>query len=175
MLAAQYDLILFMDADLSTPIEEALPLSIAIHDGVDVAIASRKPQAGKKVERISSRKLMATVFRLLIRILVLRGFYDTQCGFKMFRRSCAHQLFSLQCIERWGFDVELLYIARKKGFRIKEIPVSWRESNESKLKWITPVAMASDLLRVRWHDLLGRYGGPRKVNSIQRCTSKNDG
>lgn len=157
MLEAGLDPVLFTDADLSTPIDEAVGLMQAIADGADLAIAVRTRRGGKVVKRTPHRRLMGAVFRLAVRTIVLRGFSDTQCGFKMFRRDAARRVFSRQRIERWGFDVEILYIARKLGLRIAEVPVSWQESSESRLKLTTPLTMLGDIIRVRWNDLRGMY------------------
>ncbi len=100
---------------------------------------------------------MAFSFRLLVRLLVIRGIVDTQCGFKMFRREAARTIFSRQRLDAWGFDVEVLYIARRQRYRIEEVPVSWTESSESRLKWYTPLAMVVDLLHIRLNATLGRY------------------
>lgn len=160
MLAARYDPVLFTDADLSTPIEEALALHAALEKGNDIAIASRRPDPRKEVRRSASRRLMAHGFRLAVKLIALRGFYDTQCGFKMFRANAVQAVFPLQRLERWGFDVELLYLARKRGLKIAEVPVSWNESSASALRAVTPLEMLVDLLRVRWNDVLGRYRSP---------------
>ena len=156
MLAAIHDPVLFTDADLSTPIAEALALCEALHSA-DIAIASRKAVPQKTVSRKPHRKLMALVFRSLVKIIALRGVHDTQCGFKMFRRAAVQEVFPLQTVERWGFDVELLYIARKTQLRIVEVPVQWNEADSSRLGAAAPMTMVVDLLRVRWNDLCGRY------------------
>ena len=88
---------------------------------------------------------------------MVRGFYDTQCGFKMFRKSAAESIFRKQSLTGWGFDVELLFIARRRKFRVDEVPVSWHESTESRLKWYTPLQMAWDLVKIRWNGIMGRY------------------
>ena len=157
MLAASCDPVLFTDADLSAPISEARRLLSAVEKGADVAIASRGFDVTTTVERTPLRRLMAFSFRLLVRLLVISGINDTQCGFKMFRREAARTIFARQRLEGWGFDVELLFIARRHGLRIDEVPVSWTESNESRLKWYTPLAMAVDLLHIRVNAWLGRY------------------
>lgn len=157
MLEAALDPVLFTDADLSTPIDEARNLLAAIEGGADVAIASRIRGSGKHVKRTPHRRLMALVFRLAVKAIALRGHADTQCGFKMFRREAAQRIFSLQRIERWGFDVEVLYLARKLRLRVAEVPVAWHESTESRLKLTTPLEMLGDLIRVRWNDLRGLY------------------
>ena len=158
MLAASLDPVLFTDADLSTPIAEALQLHRGIQEAADVAIAVRAPASGKEVRRTPLRKLMAAVFRTLVKVIVLRGFHDTQCGFKMFRASAARAIFSRQRLDRWGFDVEVLFLARKLGLTIKEVPVAWNESAQTSLKLITPFTMTLDLLKIRWNQVTGRYG-----------------
>jgi glycosyltransferase involved in cell wall biosynthesis len=157
MLEAALDCALFTDADLSTPIEEAGRLLQAIREGADVAIASRRPAKDRRVRRTPHRRLLALGFRLLVKLVALRGFHDTQCGFKMFRHEAARAVFSRQLIERWGFDVEALFVARKLGLRIVEVPVSWTESRETRLKLTTPLTMLGDLLRIRRNALRGRY------------------
>lgn len=157
VLAARCDPILFTDADLSAPIEDARRLLGAIQKGADVAIGSRHFDVTTTVQRTRWRRLMASAFRLLVRILVIRGIYDTQCGFKMFRREAARSIFPKQRLAGWGFDVELLYIARRQRYRIEEVSVSWAESRESRLRWHTPLAMLLDLIHIRLNGLLGRY------------------
>lgn len=158
MMAARCDHVLFTDADLSAPIAEARRLLSAIEKGADVAIASRRFDVTTTVDRTLGRRLMAFSFRLLVRLIVLGGIDDTQCGFKMFRREAARAIFPKQRLDGWGFDVELLYIARRHGYRIMEVPVSWTESTESRLKWYTPLSMLADLIRIRLSGMLGRYG-----------------
>ncbi len=158
IMAARCETVMFTDADLSAPIGEAQRLMGAIAAGADVAIASRLFDVTTTVERIPLRRLMASTFRLLVKTLVIRNIHDTQCGFKMFRRAVARDIFSQQRLKGWGFDVELLYIARLKKYRIEEVPVSWAESSESRLRWFTPLTMLADLLRIRLNGILGRYG-----------------
>lgn len=158
MLEAGHDMVLFSDADLSTPIEELEKLVESARSGFDVVIASRWLERGQDVRRGALRHLQGRVFAWVVRRTTLGGFRDTQCGFKLFRRDAAHQIFSLQRIDRWGFDVEMLYIARKLGYRIAEVPVRWYQSGESKVRLSAPFSMLIDLLRIRWNALLGRYG-----------------
>ncbi len=158
VMEARCDTVMFTDADLSAPIREARRLLAAIDRGADVAIASRRFDVTTTVDRTPWRRLLAFSFRLLVRLLVIRGIEDTQCGFKMFRREAARTIFRKQRLDGWGFDVELLYIARRHRYRIDEVPVSWTESSESRLKWHTPLSMVLDLLHIRLNGLLGRYG-----------------
>ena len=157
IMAARCDCVMFTDADLSAPITEASRLLSTIEKGADVAIASRGFDVTTTVDRTPWRRLMAFSFRLLVRLLVIRGIADTQCGFKMFRQEAARTIFSRQRLHAWGFDVELLYIARRQRLRIEEVPVTWTESSESRLKWYTPLAMVVDLLHIRLNAALGRY------------------
>ena len=157
MLAAKYDPVLFSDADLSTPISETETLLSEIQNGKDVVIASRRLSKNQQVERSALRKLIGWGFALFVRIIILGGFKDTQCGFKMFRSSATKVLFNLQRIDRWGFDVELLYIAKKKGMKIAEVPVPWYQSEGTRLHWFTPFTMLWEVLRIRYYSLFGKY------------------
>ncbi len=159
MLEAQFDPVLFTDADLSTPIEDALALHKAIQAGADVAIGARLPDPSKLVRRPPLRRLMAFGFRMCVKLIALRGFRDTQCGFKMFRRDVARTLFGVGRLDRWGFDVEVLFLAKRRGLKIAQVPVSYSESNESRLSFLTPLTMLRDLLSIRRNALLGRYKG----------------
>lgn len=161
MAAAKLDPVLFTDADLSTPIEEVIGLEAALEAGADIAIGSRSRRS-EKVQRTWKRKLMALVFRVLVKVLVVRGFGDTQSGFKLFRAEAAREISALQRLDRWGFDVELLYIARKLGWTVVEVPVAYRESAESRLRLWTPLTMIGDLLKVRINALMGWYSRPPK-------------
>jgi dolichyl-phosphate beta-glucosyltransferase len=156
MLAATLDPVLFTDADLSTPIHEALPLLRAIDEGADLAIASRQKGA-KAVTRTPLRRFLGLSFQWLVRALVLRGIHDTQCGFKMFRRDVVREVFPIQHLEGWAFDVEILFLARMLGYTIREVPVEWHEARSSRIRWSTPARMFADLLRIRWYQLSGRY------------------
>jgi dolichyl-phosphate beta-glucosyltransferase len=149
MLAAELDTILFSDVDLSTPIEEALALMKSIEEGADVVIGSRRFDGEKQVRRSWPRRLMAWGWRTLVHLLVLEGIHDTQCGFKMFRREAAHEVLARQRLEGWAFDVEVLYLARRLGYEIAEVPVEWHEAGDSRLGFFSPFWMALDLLKVR--------------------------
>ncbi len=167
-LEAKFDYVVFTDADLSAPIEEVRRLIRAADEGADLAIGSRRFDVTTTVRRTPLRRLMAAVFRLLVKVLVVRGIEDTQCGFKLFRRDAARYVFSRQRLGGWGFDVELLYIARSGGYRIVEEPVSWTESEQSRLQWHTPFTMAVDLVRIRWNACLGRYKAPKDRAADER-------
>ena len=159
-LEARGEVILFSDADRSTPFSEAPKLLAAMRSGgADVAIGSRAlPES--RIERPQPwlRRVMGWVFRGLVRLIVLRGLRDTQCGFKAFRAAAAREVFRRQTLEGFAFDVEVLFIARKLGYHIAEVPVLWRDSHDSRVHPVRdPVRMFLDLLRIRLRALRGAY------------------
>lgn len=160
--AARGEYVLFSDADLSAPIEELDRLADWLEHGFDIAIGSRGlPESTIEVRQPWLRQKMGQTFNLLVRLLGVRGIRDTQCGFKLFTRKAARIVFGLQTIDGFAFDVELLTIAGKQGLRVKEVPVLWRHSGESKVHMLTDAAaMFLDLVRIRVRALLGRYSGP---------------
>jgi dolichyl-phosphate beta-glucosyltransferase len=150
ILAAAEPYVLMSDADLSTPIEEVEKLASAIHHR-DVAIGSRAARgADIQVHQPLHRELMGKTFNKLVQLLVTGGIRDTQCGFKLFRREVAQQIFSRTRVDRFAFDVEVIYLARKLGYRIEEVPVVWRNSPASTVDPVRDAArMFVDLLRIR--------------------------
>jgi dolichyl-phosphate beta-glucosyltransferase len=151
VLATSGDVILFSDDDLSTPIGEFDKLLAALQAGADVAIGSRAlPGSDIRVRQRRPRELMGKTFNLLVRLLVLKGYRDTQCGFKAFRRAAAIDLFSRLRTDGFGFDVEVLVLCRELGYRVAEIPVVWRDSRPSRVRLFRgSLAMLRDLLRIR--------------------------
>ena len=151
--------LLFSDADLSTPIEEIEQLFAALQESCDVAIASRALAKSRvEVHQPWYRENMGRLFNVLVQTLVLPGIRDTQCGFKCFTREAALNICQRITLERFGFDVEMLYLARKLRYRIREVPVVWRNSPQSRVHVLRDsVSMFGDLLRIRWNDLCGRY------------------
>lgn len=161
MLKAQGETIVFSDADLSSPIEEMPKLLQAIEAGADIAIGSRWLQAELQTTRQSlHRQLFGRIFNGLNRVILGLGYKDTQCGFKAFTRRAAQTILPLQQIERWGFDPEILFLARKFGFRVEEIPVRWGHVGGTRINPLVDGArMFQEMLRIRWYDIEGKYNG----------------
>ena len=164
---ASGEIVMFSDADLSSPITEAPKLIDPIAAGrADVTLGSRalnRELIGVHQPRM--RELGGAVFNLCMRIITGLKFKDTQCGFKAFRREAALSVFALQQIERFGFDPEVLYIAKKQGNRLLEVPVVWNHCEggelQNKLNYIRDsIDMFADLIRIRFNDLAGRYKNP---------------
>jgi dolichyl-phosphate beta-glucosyltransferase len=159
MLNAGGDLLLFSDADLSSPIQEATKLFAALAEGAEVAIGSRWLRSELQTERQPFyRQLFGRVFNLHLRFLLGLRFKDTQCGFKAFTARAAQTLFPRQKVERWGFDPELLFLARKFGLPVHEIAVEWAHDNRSKISYLKDgLRMGVETLKVRWYSLTGQY------------------
>jgi dolichyl-phosphate beta-glucosyltransferase len=134
MLAATGDYRFICDADLSMPIEEVATFLPPNIEGYDVIIASREGKGAQRVGEPEIRHLIGRVNNLIIKVAVLRGFEDTQCGFKMFNRKAAEDLFQVQRMNGIGFDIELLFIARKRDYRIKELPITWYYDADSRMR-----------------------------------------
>jgi dolichyl-phosphate beta-glucosyltransferase len=169
MLHARGRILLFSDADLSSPIEEAPKLLRALDDGADVAIGSRWLRAETQTQRQSLyRQLFGRVFNLLLRITLGLRFKDTQCGFKAFNQPAAQAIFPPQKIEGWGFDPEILFLARKLGFQVKEVPVAWGHSGGTRIHpLIDGSRMFLEMLRIRWYDLTGKYDQDSTVPALK--------
>lgn len=161
--------LLFSDADLAVPIEEFNKFLPHLDAGFDVVIASREGQGAQRIGEPVYRHIMGRVFNLIIRSVTLDGFKDTQCGFKAFKRDVAHDLFShvllygekagnLKDPAVTGFDVEVLFLAIKRGYKVKEVPVNWIYGTETKVNPMKDTLRnLLDVLRVRWNDSTGRY------------------
>jgi glycosyltransferase involved in cell wall biosynthesis len=159
MLHAKGDVLLFSDADLSSPIEEADKLFTAIVKGADIAIGSRWIDSRLQIRRQPlHRRIFGRIFNLALRLILGLQLKDTQCGFKAFTRRSAQAIFPQQKIERWGFDPELLYLARKFGFTVSEVPVAWSHREGTRIHpLLDGVRMFVELLRIRWYALKGNY------------------
>jgi glycosyltransferase involved in cell wall biosynthesis len=159
LLQAVGQIVMFTDADLSAPIEEAERLFAAIDEGADVAIGSRWLDKQKQtIHQPLYRKFFGRCFNLVTRVMMGLPYKDTQCGFKAFRREAAQTIFRLQTIERWGFDPEILFIARKLKYRIVEVPVSWGHDERSRISYLKDgMKMLEEMFEIRTNSLRGRY------------------
>jgi len=157
-MEARGDIILFTDADLSAPIEEAEKLLAALKSH-DVAIGSRAVDRSLiEVRESAFREFAGIVFNKIVRVILRLPFVDTQCGFKAFRRERCRIIFEQQTIERFGFDPELLYLARHHGLSIEEVPVRWAHSAATKVSMMRDsLQMFLDVLVIRWNGMRGRY------------------
>ena len=159
MLEAHGRVVLFTDADLSAPIEEADKLFAALEQGMDIAIGSRALNRSLITTHESKfREFAGIIFNKIVRLILWLPFVDTQCGFKVFQRERCRIIFEQQRIERFGFDPELLYLARHHGLHTAEIPVRWGHSPATKINMLRDsLQMFMDVFIIRWNALLGRY------------------
>jgi glycosyltransferase involved in cell wall biosynthesis len=159
LLQAAGNIVMFTDADLSAPIEEAELLIEAIDAGADVAIGSRWLDKQKQtVYQPLYRRFFGRCFNWVTRKVIGLPFKDTQCGFKAFRRDTAQTIFRLQTIERWGFDPEILFIARKLKYTIVEVPVTWGHDERSRISYLKDgMKMLEEMGQIRTNSLRGRY------------------
>ncbi len=159
LLQSASEIVMFTDADLSSPMEEAQLLMDALDRGADVAIGSRwldrKPQT---MNQPLYRRFFGRCFNWVTRRVIGLPFKDTQCGFKAYKREAAQVIFRLQTIERWGFDPEILFIARKLKYKIVEIPVTWGHDERSRLSYLKDgLKMLEEMAEIRSNSLRGRY------------------
>ena len=158
MMAAQYEYVFICDADLSMPIEEVLKFLPPQIDNYDVAIGSREGEGAQRIDEPEFRHVIGRVFNLIVRMFAVHGFQDTQCGFKSFRREIAHDLLPYQTSVGWTFDVELLHIAQKRGYTIRDVPITWYYKDHSKIKpFSDSLKMLRDVLKIRWQSMRGKY------------------
>jgi glycosyltransferase involved in cell wall biosynthesis len=165
MLEARGEIALFTDADLSTPIEETDKLLAAIvEQGYDAAIGSRAVDRSLiEVHQSLIREYAGIFFNRLVRAIMGIAFSDTQCGFKAFRLDRTRVIFEQQRIERFGFDPELLFLAKRNGLRVAEVPVRWRHDAATKVNFPADgVHMFLELLLIRWNAVRGDYSRARK-------------
>jgi len=156
--AARGEYVLFCDADLSMPVEEISKFLPPALKDFDIAIGSREAPGAVRYDEPYYRHLTGRVFNMLIRLMVLPKLQDTQCGFKCLRAEIARDIFRFQTLTGWAFDVELLYIAHRHGYRILEIPIDWYFNADSKIRVLRDSQrMFLDLLAIRRNARLGLY------------------
>ena len=158
-LDASGDYVIFTDADLSTPIDEIEKLLKWLQEGYDIAIGSRAlKESDIQIHQAWYREIMGKTFNLFVQAIAIKGIKDTQCGFKGFKKEAMQKVFARQTINGFSFDVEVLYIAGKFGYKIKEVPIRWLNRKESKVNpLIHSLQMMIDLIRIRILDWKGAY------------------
>ncbi|WP_348268967.1 glycosyltransferase family 2 protein [Edaphobacter paludis] len=159
LLQAAGEIVMFTDADLSAPMEEAERLIAALAAGADVAIGSRwMDRTRQTIHQPLYRQFFGRCFNWITRTVMNLPFKDTQCGFKAFKRPAAQVIFRLQTIERWGFDPEILFIARKLKYVVREVPVTWGHDERSRMSYLKDgLKMLEDMAKIRANSLVGRY------------------
>jgi dolichyl-phosphate beta-glucosyltransferase len=159
MLAATGDFVLLDDADGSSPIEELERLEAAVREGADIAIGSRNMlEAGTKIQALPYRKYIGNTFNSIVQSLLLPGIRDTQCGFKLFKHEIGQDLFSVNTQNGYAFDVEILFVARIRGYKTTEIAINWHNVEGSKVNvFKDSVLMLIEVLRITCGACFGRY------------------
>ena len=162
ILEGRGEILMFTDADLSSPIEEAELLFAAIDEGADIAIGSRWLNRSRQtIQQPLYRQFFGRCFNAVTRSVIRLPFADTQCGFKAFTREAAHTVFGLQRIERWGFDPELLFIAIRRGYKVREVSVTWGHDERSRISYLKDgLKMLEEIAYVRWNAITGVYDKP---------------
>ena len=158
MLSAQGEYLFLCDADLSMSIDQVVTFFAPHEEGYDIVIGSREVEGAKRYDEPVYRHMMGRVFNLIVRLFAVQGFQDTQCGFKSFRRDAARRVFSLQTMDGFGFDVEVLFIAQRLGYRIFELPIGWCHVSNSRISPLKDTfKMFRDVVQVRWNSWRGIY------------------
>ena len=159
MLAARGSYRFMCDADLAMPVHWIGEFVERMEAGLDLVIGSREAAGARRFDEPVYRHLMGRVFNSVVRLLAVSGFQDTQCGFKCFRAAAAEELFRLQRTKGMGFDVEILFLAVKRGYSIEEMPIDWYHQAVSKVRpGADTVDMLKDTIAIRMRDVTGRYG-----------------
>lgn len=178
MLAARGRTLLLTDADQSVSIDHLERFERRLAEGNHVVIGSRRMHGSDiAVHQPALRERLGSVFRGIASIFVVPGISDFTCGFKLFEREMAHEIFSRQRLWGWGYDVEIILIARRVGARLVEEPVRWEDDERTRVRLVHDgLRSFADLVRVRWNDLLGRYGpgAPAVVSPEERVIARAD-
>lgn len=167
MLAASGEYLFMADADFSMPVEEITKFLPPQAGAYDVAIGSREVAGAVRYNEPQYRHLMGRVFNFYVKVLAIPGYEDTQCGFKCFRREVAWDILPNQTINGWAFDVELLFIALKRGYHIIEVPIHWYYGENSRVSPVRDtINMIREVLRIRYNGLVGRYDRRPQPDSL---------
>jgi len=162
MMAGQGRYLFICDSDLSMPIAEVRKFLPPVRGNYDVAIGSREGPGAHRYGEPGYRHLMGRVFNLIVRVLAIPGFQDTQCGFKSFRREVGREVFAEQTMPGWAFDVEALFIALRRGYKVIDVPIDWYFDADSRVDPVRDtIRMVRDVLRIRINGWRGVYEGKR--------------
>jgi len=158
MMAATGDYLFICDADLSMPIVETLKFLPPQLGDYAIAIASREAPGSQRIDEPEIRHIMGRVFNFIVKVIAVRGLNDTQCGFKCFKREIVEEIFPLQTIDGWAFDVELLFIAQQRGYEIIEVPITWYYKDHSKIHPLRDsINMVLETVKIRLNGWRGVY------------------
>jgi len=167
IFAGRGEYLFICDADLAMPIEETNKFLSPTLSDYDIAIASREAPGAVRYNEPGYRHLMGRIFNFIVRRLAVPGIQDTQCGFKCFRREAARDLFSVQTIDGWAFDVEILHAAQRRGYRLVEVPINWYYGEGSRVSPIRDsLNMIVEVLRIRRNGHAGMYDRQHEAQSI---------
>lgn len=165
MLNASGDHRFICDTDLSMPIEEIVKFLPPYSDGYDINIATREGEGAQRIDEPEYRHFMGRVNNFIIKIAAVGAFEDTQCGFKMFNREAAEDLFSVQRMNGIGFDVEILFIAKKRGYKIREVPITWYFDPDSRMRLVQDsLNILREIWQIRQNWRKGLYAKPSPQN-----------
>jgi len=169
MLVARGEYRFICDADLSMPIEEVTRFLPPECDGYDISIATREGKGANRVGEPERRHIMGRINNWIIKLTAVRGFEDTQCGFKMFSREVAEDLFGVQQMTGIGFDVELLFIAKKRGYRIRQVPITWYFDPDSRMRLVQDsLRILLEILEIRRNWYVGVYEKRAEANQVRQ-------
>jgi len=172
MLAATGDYLMFCDADFSMPVEETERFLTLLDDGAPIVIASRELPSSRRHDEPPRRHAMGRFYNRVVRALVVDGIDDTQCGFKAFHRAVARDLFNLQRTRGWAFDAELLYLARRRGYAVYQLPIDWYYDGDSRVRQMSDsLSMLGETLRIRAYAALHFYGRRRSQPQTMSLSS----
>jgi dolichyl-phosphate beta-glucosyltransferase len=158
VLEACGEVIFLCDADLSMPLTEIPRFLQTLNDGYDIVVGSREGPGAIRYGEPQYRHIMGRVFNKLVQMLAVPNLEDTQCGFKAFAAAPAHELFRRQTLAGWAFDVEILYLARKLGYRVAELPIEWHFNHDTRVQPLQDTwSMVQEIVRVRLNDWRGVY------------------
>jgi dolichyl-phosphate beta-glucosyltransferase len=166
MLAAHGEYRFICDVDLSMPIEQIARFLPPEADGYDISIATREGEGSERIGEPEYRHIMGRINNWIIKLLAVRGFEDTQCGFKMFTRQAAEDLFAVQRMNGIGFDVELIFIAQRRGYKIREVPITWYFDPDSRMRLIQDsLHILLEIVAIRQNWKRGLYAKTEKARA----------